>query len=306
MGSRQATPVEVMPLAVALVTGSVLREPDLDQAPLVAALEREGAHVEVPAWDDPKVAWASFNVAVIRSTWNYHHHSEAFLAWVERAAAATRLYNPGEVVRWNAHKSYLLELAARGVPVVPTVLLARGKRAHLAELCSERGWCDVVVKPAVSAGSYQTLRARVPAAGQEHLERVLAERDALVQPYQSSVEAYGERSLVYIDGVITHAVRKTPRFLHDEEDVSAELPITDDERAVAAQALAAAPGPVLYGRVDLARDDHGQPHLMELELIEPSLFLLQHEPALQRFAHAIVQRARTVGLTARPPAPPQQ
>ncbi|MBU6379453.1 MAG: hypothetical protein KJS95_13110, partial [Gammaproteobacteria bacterium] len=117
--------------------------------------------------------------------------------------------------------------------------------------------------------------------------------DLLVQPYLDSVDDYGERALVWIDGEFTHAVRKTPRFAGGVESVSAALPITAAERAVGEAALAAlAGGDLLYARVDVAPGADGSPVVMELELVEPSLFLLQHPPALQRLVDSILRRLR--------------
>jgi hypothetical protein len=173
--------------------------------------------------------------------------------------------------------------------VVPTVLLERGSSGRLADIMRANGWRRAVVKPAVSAASYQTLEVTDVNAseGEAHLRAVLAERDALVQPYVASVEDYGERAVTWIDGRFTHAVRKSPRFAEDEESVSEAVPIAPDELSAAESALAAVDGPLMYGRVDLARDDRGEPMVMEMELIEPSLYLLQHGPALERLVAAI-------------------
>jgi hypothetical protein len=109
----------------------------------------------------------------------------------------------------------------------------------------------------------------------------------LVQPYLDSVEGHGERALVWIDGELTHAVRKSPRFIGDAEQVSAAVPIADEEAAVARAALAVAPTPLLYARIDVARDEHGAPRVMELELVEPSLFFAQGPAALARLVAAL-------------------
>jgi hypothetical protein len=152
-----------------------------------------------------------------------------------------------------------------------------------------------VVKPAVSASSYRTLHADAETLdeGDAHLRELLAERDVLVQPYISSVEDYGERAVIWIDGSFTHSVRKSPRFSADDEAVSEALPIAEDERLVADKTLAFVAQPLLYARIDLARDSDGRPQVMELELIEPSLYLLQSPDALSRLVSAICARART-------------
>ena len=255
-----------------------------------AALAAIGVSAETRAWDDPTVDWSSARACVIRSTWNYIRHYPEFLAWIDRCTAATALWNPAPVVRWNSHKHYLVELAARGLPVVPTKVVARGTAARLVDLVED--WPEIVVKPAVSAGSFATLRVGHGelAAGQAHLEAMLAERDMMVQPYFRSVHDHGERAVVWIDGAFTHEVRKSPRFSGDASEISGALPVGREERVVAERILAAAPGPLLYARVDLARDGAGRPHLMELEVIEPSLFLGGCPAALEAMARAIARR----------------
>jgi glutathione synthase/RimK-type ligase-like ATP-grasp enzyme len=227
---------------------------------------------------------------VLRSTWNYFAHHQPFLAWAERCAALTPLWNPPPVIRWNSHKGYLRALEAAGLPVVPTRLYPRGATASLEEAAGDRA--RVVIKPAVSAGSFCTIRVGRDefSRGQAFLEAALVERDMLVQPYFPSVEAHGERSLIWIDGAFTHEIRKAARFTGDQERISAAAELGRPELAVAEQVLAAAPGPLLYARVDLARDEAGKPHLMELELIEPSLFFAAHPPAADRLAAALAAR----------------
>jgi hypothetical protein len=278
-----------------------LPEADPDAAPLASALAAAGVDARVLPWEDD-AAWAGAAPTLLRSTWNYSLAVDRFLGWCERVAAAAPLWNPLAVVRANAHKRYLLELAARGVSTVPTALLARGRSLADARAgIAGRGWQRIVVKPAVGAGS---LGARAFAVGDgaadddaraDHLATWLARGDVLVQPYQRSVESHGERSLVWIDGEVTHAMRKSPRFAGEDERVTGPHPIADDERAVAMAALAPWADRVLYGRVDLARADDGRPQVMELELIEPSLFFAWHPPALARFVAGLTRRLRAAG-----------
>lgn len=158
-------------------------------------------------------------------------------------------------------------------------------------LAGERGWERVVIKPAVGAGSFETHRtvAQDPAAA-AICSRFFVERDVLVQPYLASVDGYGERALVWIDGEFTHAVRKSPRFAADAEQVSEALPITAAERAVGTAALAPVHDRLLYARVDVAPGPTGEPVVMELEVVEPSLFLLQSPHALERLVAGIRRR----------------
>jgi hypothetical protein len=283
-------------LDVALASCVVLPEPDIDIAPLVGALRAAGLSVEVLGWDDPHADFGSARMTLLRSTWNYSVQPDAFLAWIDRAAGCSSLWNRRETVRWNTHKSYLLDLEERGVPVVPTHLVRRGDVKALVDVVRARGWREVVVKPAVSGGSRDTMRVTPDAledAGEAHLRSLAAREDVLVQPYVSSVEGYGERAVVWIDGELTHAVRKSPRFIGDAESVSEAVPIAPDEAELARRAVAvaaAATAPLLYARVDVARDATGAPRLMELELVEPSLFFPQAPAALERYVAAVVKQ----------------
>lgn len=279
-------------MRIAIATCTQLPEPDLDEPLLLAALARAGLDAKMLAWDDAQAPFAEQDLVVLRSTWNYYEHVDEFVAWAAETATKTRLLNPASVVAWNAKKTYLLELEKRGVEIVPTEIVMRGATRRLDDLLRERGWDDVVIKPLVSAGSFRTerfSRASVSAA-QTFLDGLVADRDAMVQQWMPSVETYGERSLVWIDGAFTHAIRKTPRFSGGAERVSAEVQIADDERAFAERALAPLASELLYARVDMVRDAGGTLRVMELELIEPSLFLQQSERALERFVGAIVRR----------------
>ena len=277
-----------------IATCRPLPEPDPDEPLLLAALAERGVRARMAAWRDRREDWDAPVPTVVRSTWDYLHHVEDFLAWIERAARAAPLWNPPAVLRWNVHKSYLLELAAEGLPIVPTAYLARGSDTTLRELLAERGWDAAVVKPAVSAASFGTLRVRQGDSelehGERHLRALLAERDVLVQRYVPAVETSGERALVWIDGELTHAVRKSPRFGGQDERVSDALAIAADERLLAERLLARFGHELVYGRVDVVRDEREGLLLMELELMEPSLFLAQHPPALARHARALVER----------------
>ncbi len=274
-------------MRIAIVTCARMPEPDEDERPLMDALAAAGVDATLAAWDDPTADWPRYDAAVLRSTWNYHRAPQAFAAWVD---AQPRLWNPPSIVRWNAHKRYLLDLERAGIDVTPTALLVKGSDARLADVMRARGWSDVVVKPAVSGGSYATLRVTSTNLGQgeAHLRRVVATEDTLVQAYLPSVEGHGERAIVWIAGELTHAVRKSPRFLDGHEAVDL-VPIEPDERAFATRVLAPYVDSILYGRVDVARGPDGRPCLMELELIEPSLFLRRHPPAIDRLVDAIAR-----------------
>ena len=275
-----------IPLRIA--TCKQLPEPDPDQDVLGAALAAGGFAAALCGWDDPDVDWDAPIPTVLRSTWNYPLAIDAFRAWIDRVSRAARLVNPPDVVRDNLHKRYLVELAARGVPVVPTTLVERGQACDLAAIAAPR----IVIKPEVGAGSLnaKTFERDRGDAAALHLHELTRTGAALIQPYLHSVDDYGERSLMWIDGELTHAIRKTPRFAGDAERIDGPFAIADDERAVAEAALAPYVDQILYGRVDVARDDAGKPVVMELELVEPSLFFARHPPALDRYIAGLKRR----------------
>ncbi|MBI5850513.1 MAG: hypothetical protein HZB39_05665 [Planctomycetes bacterium] len=291
----------------ALPTHQDLPDWEVDDAPLHAALATRGAVVERPVWDEPGVDWSGFDAVLIRTTWNYQEKRAEFVAWAERVERATRLFNQAAVVRWNTEKSYLFDLARRGVRVTPTIWLERGRIADIAELCAthriERGF----LKPLIGATSRETLRFCADAAGlaraQAHLARLLPREGMMLQPYRESVETEGELSLVVIDGEATHGVRKIPvpgdYRVQDDFDAS-DVPheFTPDELAallevvVAAERELAMPrGSLLYARVDVLRAPDGGLDLNELELVEPSLFFRHGAAAAERLADSLLRRA---------------
>jgi glutathione synthase/RimK-type ligase-like ATP-grasp enzyme len=286
---------------VGLVTSAPAVGLDPDHGVLVDALTRKGTKAVTVIWDDPDVNWDELDAAVIRSTWDYHTRYSEFLRWVDRVASVTALHNPAPVVRWNTDKRYLADLTAAGLPVVPTTHLRPGQSIDL-DLAAVPG--DVVVKPAVSAGSLDTARyspAERPAA-LDHVRRLLdSGRAVLVQPYQDAVDHEGETALVYIDGVLSHGFRKGPILLDPadpsegalflEEELSAREP-TPDQTAIGnevIQAIEARFGRLLYARVDLLPAPDG-PIVLEVELVEPSLNHDLGPGSADRFAAAIVAR----------------
>lgn len=283
-------------MKIALVTAIAAFALDDDLAPLAEALARAGAACSVVAWDDPTVSWGRFDVAVLRSPWDYTRRPAQFLAWCERIGTQTRLLNPLPVVRWNTDKHYLADLAANGVPVIDSAFVEPGGDAT--------GFPDhdeFVVKPAIGAGARDTQRyARAErAAAIAHVQRLLdAGRAVLVQPYLAQVDASGETALVFFDGVFSHAIRKGPLLARGEgptqalfatEDIAAREPGTA-EFDVAHRALEAIPfGKLAYARVDLLPSADG-PRLLELELTEPSLFFAHAAGSADRFAAVLLAK----------------
>lgn len=249
---------------------------------------------EPVVWDDPSVDWAPYSLVLLRSTWDYPRRHELFLEWCD--SLGERLINSPRLVRWNSSKRYLANLEADGVPIVPTSFFSPGQPLEL----PDRG--GFVVKPAVSAGSRDTARydaERIDEA-RVHAETLLAAgREVLVQPYLESVDEVAETAVIVLAGEVSHAMRKAPLLELDQgvetglfrpEEMSPREP-APDEVSVARWAVEAAFrrfGLPLYARVDLLRADDGSPVVLELELIEPSLFLDFHPPAAARIAELLV------------------
>jgi glutathione synthase/RimK-type ligase-like ATP-grasp enzyme len=279
---------------IALATSADFPDLYSDDEPLSAALASLGAVAEPRVWDDPEVDWAAYDLTVIRSTWDYHQRRPAYVAW---ARSVPRLCNPARVVEWNTDKTYLRDLVAAGVPVVPTAWVGRG--GYLRNVLAEHGWTDVVVKPTVSAGARNTLRVAADRLdeGQALLDTITADGTAMVQPYLASVEGYGERSLLFCEGALTHAVRRNPALsMEGEERYDARLvDATDEEVALAHAVLDVVGERLLYARVDVVRDDSDTPVLIELEVTEPQLFLRFSAEAAERLAAAVVARAGSAG-----------
>ncbi|MEU2716811.1 hypothetical protein [Streptomyces sp. NPDC007205] len=285
---------------IALATYDPGAEPgrDTDLPELVRALGEAGAEAEARYWDDPDADWGRYDLVVIRSTWDYSWRAAEFGAWVERVGALTRLANPAPVVRWNTDKRYLGELAAAGVPTVPTRYIAPGEPAGLPD------GHEFVIKPTSGAGA--RFAARYTPDGHEQAVRQLARMHAegftaMVQPYVRGIDVSGERALQFFGGRLLHASRKgavlAPGTPYDAEKVAhpdlERWQPTSAELAVAHKALAAVPGGdgLLYGRVDLVDGEDGEPRLMELELVEPNLFLWLHPGSLERVTEAVLTAA---------------
>jgi len=278
---------------IALVTARELPRPDGDMPVLAAAATRRGWSCPAHIWDDAAVAWSEFDAVLVRSTWDYLGKIDAFRRWIGSTGARTVLVNPPQTLHWNLHKRYLLDLEAHGVPIVPTTLLGPGESHDWHEAFARHG--ELVLKPAESAGSFGTIRVgaddhdRAQSHRSEH-----ADRDLLVQPFLPSVVDRGETNLVMIDGAFSHAVRKGARWSGQPEQSRGLVEPTAEELDIAHRVLDATNrlghGVPAYARVDLAIGRCGQPLLMELELIEPSLFLDRAPSAADRLLDAVASR----------------
>jgi glutathione synthase/RimK-type ligase-like ATP-grasp enzyme len=281
---------------VRLVTCASPAAPDPDTPAVAEALAARGVVTVVDDWRDRRVDWSDARVTLVRSPWDYIHHLDEFLAWADHVATVSALWNPPDLIRWNTHKAYLLELQRRGAPIVPTVVLAAGGAASLDGIADAQGWNEVVVKPAVSVGAIGAGRFEVgDPAGQAHLDDLLERGDALVQLFAPAVTDDGEISVIVVGGRVTHAVRKRPApgdyRIHPQygghvEATTPTVPLAE----LAERVCATVPSPPLYARVDVLALG-GLWHVIECEVTEPRLFLEHGAPhAMDALVDAVVTR----------------
>lgn len=283
---------------IALVTEQ--ERPQLSQSDslLVAPLQARGITATALPWDAPGVAWDRYDALVLRSCWLYHQQAARFAGWLAALADdGVPLWNPAPAVQWNMDKAYLRDLAVAGVPIIPTVWLEQGATVDLAALLAAQGWATGVIKPRVGASAFHIWHCPRAAAAdhQPRFQAMLAERGVMVQPLVPEIAA-GEWSLVFFGETFSHAVLKRPaagEIFVQQRLGGSTVPATPPPALVeqAARALRAARQitgtPLLYARVDgLVVEGHFW--LMELELIEPGLFLPDAPRAADRFADAIV------------------
>jgi hypothetical protein len=290
--------------AVALATCRDLPAGDEDAPALISALADLAIIAQCEVWDDPAVDWRRFGLTVIRSTWDYTFARPEFLRW---AAATNDLHNCREMVEWNSDKHYLQALSDAGLPIVATVWLPPGTRAPWPAF-------EFVLKPTVGAGSrgtgrFDPLEPGAVAAAEVHLRALHdAGRTVMRQPYLAGVDTAGEAALVYLGGAFSHAITKqamlapaavhalgpgSTRELFVAERISPRTP-SPAELALGDQVLAYVTdrfGEPVYARVDLLPGPDG-PVVIELELVEPSLFLAYGAGAAARLAAAVASRLR--------------
>ncbi|MDQ3930891.1 MAG: hypothetical protein M3328_17315 [Chloroflexota bacterium] len=280
---------------IALVTYRDLPELCDDDRLLLEYLNGHGVQAEAVVWDAQDVTWDNFSCVVLRSCWDYHLQPREFAEWVNRLAAAEiPMLNPTETVLWNMDKAYLQDLSRNGIKVVPTVTLRKGEPTDLHSILETHGWDEAVIKPSISATAFKTWRTTLADARNNNakFQQMLADSDMLVQPLIKEVAHKGEWSLVFFGGEYSHAVLKRPRegdFRVQEMYGGSSTRETPPNELVAQarEVLSRSGRAWSYARVD-GVEVGGELVLMELELIEPYLFLSEHPQAPRRFAEAIL------------------
>lgn len=266
----------------------------IDDEHAIAPLKDLGWQVETLSWRQRAVPWETFDAVIIRSTWDYWNDVPAFLEVLTQVNRATRLANPLDLVHWNLAKTYLRDLEGKGVQIVPTLWLDGLPPGGIAGCADRLGADRLVVKPVIGANGEDAYRLGRD-EDRERLQRIAERfrgRPCMVQPFLGNVIREGEYSLFFFNGVFSHAILKVPaagEFRSQEErgaDIRTVAP-PDGLLARASAALAVVDPAPLYARIDLVRDERGEFAVMELELIEPSLYLRMDPAAPVRFATAV-------------------
>lgn len=272
--------------------GNILKDDSL----LQAALTRLGISSVRVDWAEPDVDWSQFQCAVFRTTWDYFERRPEFSRWLSQIQQQTKLCNPADTVWWNMDKHYLADLEEKGLPIVPSRFIEQGQKKSLMELLDESGWEDAVIKPCISGAARHTYRFNRQTATtiEPVIQELLTSESLILQPFQQDVVNRGEDTLVVINGRFTHAVRKVPkagdfRVQDDHGGTTHCYQPTAEQIELAEHVIRSSPHPASYGRVDLVRNNDGAYAVMELELIEPELWLRDHPPAAEAFAEAIAR-----------------
>lgn len=268
-----------------------------DDQSLIAPLAKHGIKARAAIWGDANVNWREAHAVLIRSCWDYHLRLKEFLAWISALEQANvKVWNPPAMLRWNTNKIYLRDLEEKGVPIVPTLWPETG--FDLRQELRQRNWNQAVVKPRVSATAYRTLLTSPDAAesAQPLIDDLIRGPGAMVQEFQEEVQSQGEWSLIFFSGEFSHAVVKTPKpgDFRSQEEFGGDIrnkPPSDSLIQAARRAIAALPVTPLYARVD-GVESRNQFRLMELELIEPALYMHLAEGSAERFAAAIANNCQ--------------
>jgi glutathione synthase/RimK-type ligase-like ATP-grasp enzyme len=280
---------------IALATSAKHRELTEDDRLLLKPLAACGLEAYPAVWSDPTFAWSSCDAVIIRSCWDYHLKPEQFLLWITALETArVPVFNSPALIRWNANKTYLRDLESGGTAIVPTLWPESGVALDLRRQLQQLGWEKAVIKPRISATAYRTqlVTAEDAESTQELFEELRAGAGVMVQEFMDSIVREGEWSLIFFGGEFSHAVLKTPNRgdFRVQNDFGGTSRIADPPQRVleSASRIVASVDPSIYARVD-GVVENDQFLLMELELIEPALFLESHADAPSRFAGAIIQ-----------------
>ncbi len=263
---------------------------------IAEALEAKGLKVYRTSWDDAAFDWATTRVALFRTTWDYFHRAKEFSAWLDRVQHRTQLINPIETIRWNMDKHYLQDLADKGVPIVPTVFIEVGEYRSLQEIVKATGWPRLILKPAISGGARHTYKMTGDevAAHESVFRQLIAAEAMLLQPFMDLVESRGEVSHMVFGGRYSHSVLKRAkagdfRVQDDFGGSVSDYQASPEEIAFAENVVAQCDAMPVYARVDVMWDNNARPVLVELEMIEPELWMRKQPQSARLFADAVAE-----------------
>lgn len=264
---------------------------------LIAPLNKLGWQVDTVSWRNQNINWNQYQVVVVRSTWDYQQHIQPFLQCLQRIEQSTAiLENSLAIQLWNIDKIYLKDIAKADVAVIDTLWFEHFDSHAIASAVADKHWQEFIIKPRISANSDFTYRLTFGQlkAHAAQLRREFVDRPFMIQPFIKEIQIEGEYSLFYFNGKYSHSILKSPcnGDFRVQEEHGGQLQAVEPEPTLlkaADKALAAIPGNTLYARIDLIRVD-GEFQIMELELIEPSLYFNMDAQSPARFANAFAQR----------------
>jgi len=259
------------------------------------ALEAKGVTVDRINWDDPDYDFCKTDAVVFRTIWDYFERYAEFNTWLQDINMVTQLINPFSLITWNADKHYLADLKQKGITIMDTVFVDTGADRTLQNVCDEKGWQDIVIKPAISGAAFHTYKIMDTEIPEKEalFKRLVAERDMLVQEFQPSIMTKGEASLMVFNGKFTHAILKRAKHgdFRVQDDFGGTVhpyTPTKEEVAFAEKTFNACDPMPAYGRADIVWDANDHPMLSELEIIEPELWVRNCPESANDFADGIM------------------
>lgn len=268
---------------IAIASCSDLPDWEKDDQPFLKTLAKYNINYRVIAWD-AALDWSVFDACLIRTTWDYQERFVEFTHWLEKVSKDTLIINKKEILLWNSHKKYLKDLEESGIAIAPSEWLFSGGKYDVEAIMKQRGWEKGFIKPLIGANARECCRFENTCEGlkkaQEHVNRLTATEDLVLQPYLKSVEEFGETSGIFFGHEFSHGVRKIPvkgDFRVQDDYGAKDYPyeLTNKENEVAQAALSWVEkefSRTLYARLDFLHGENGEVYLNEMELIEPSLF----------------------------------
>ncbi|MEP0265048.1 hypothetical protein [Dokdonia sp.] len=260
------------------------------------ALERRGYKVACTYWDDSNYDWSQTKAIIFRTIWDYFERYDEFSVWLDTVKDQTKLINPEALIRWNVDKHYLADLEAKGIAIVPTAYVDTGVYRSIDTVCKEKGWTDVVIKPAIAGTAFHTHKVmEVKRDSFETLfKKLVSERDMLVQPFQETITSLGEASLMILNGKYTHSILKKAktgdyRVQGNFGGTVHDYTPTPEEIAFAEKVFSTCDPMPAYGRADIIWDTDGAILLGELEIIEPELWIRNCPEAAEDFADGVIE-----------------